>query len=337
MTPVHEAVLDVLGGGGALFFRGLADQVAAALSGSRVHATDQAVASAIWDLVWAGRLTNDTLAPLRTVLSTGRPVTPVDPPARRAAARTGARRPGGTGAGGRPAPAGRAVRSWLAPAGRRRAAAVPRRPGAAAGRELAGPRCRRAPGRRPSAAGGRCWPPRGGGPDPAAARAGHLAAGAARHRAARRGGRRAGAGRVQRDLPGAAGHGGRRPVPPGLLRRRARARPSSRCRARSTGCGRWPRSCRRPARRRMTRLARACRDRTRRARRRAAGPAGRRRCPSRTGTSGRAGARQPVPPRRTARTAGARRPGLARTAPPAAGRRAGPWPWRPRRDRHRWR
>ena len=28
MTPVHEAVLSVLGGGGALFFRGLADRVA---------------------------------------------------------------------------------------------------------------------------------------------------------------------------------------------------------------------------------------------------------------------------------------------------------------------
>src|SRR5208282_5883498 len=36
--------------------------------------TDQAVAAATWDLVWAGRLTNDTLAPLRTVLGTGRPV-----------------------------------------------------------------------------------------------------------------------------------------------------------------------------------------------------------------------------------------------------------------------
>ncbi|HEY6479920.1 MAG TPA: ATP-dependent helicase [Streptosporangiaceae bacterium] len=79
MTPVHEALLEVLGGGGALFFRGLSDQVAAALGGA--GGSDQAVASAIWDLVWAGRVTNDTLAPLRTVLSTGRPVTPVDTPA----------------------------------------------------------------------------------------------------------------------------------------------------------------------------------------------------------------------------------------------------------------
>ncbi|HKR68044.1 MAG TPA: DEAD/DEAH box helicase [Streptosporangiaceae bacterium] len=94
MTPVHEAVLEMLSGGGALFFRALADRVvdqlttsqastpgaASAADGSdavrRVRAlnrvNDQAVAAAIWDLVWAGLLTNDTLAPLRTLLSTGK-------------------------------------------------------------------------------------------------------------------------------------------------------------------------------------------------------------------------------------------------------------------------
>ena len=41
--------------------------------------TDQTLAAAIWDLVWAGRLTNDTLAPLRTVLGTGRPVADAGP------------------------------------------------------------------------------------------------------------------------------------------------------------------------------------------------------------------------------------------------------------------
>jgi ATP-dependent Lhr-like helicase len=66
MTPLHEALLAALDGGGALFFRALADRAG--------PAPDQAVAAAIWDLVWAGRLTNDTLAPLRTVLGTGRPV-----------------------------------------------------------------------------------------------------------------------------------------------------------------------------------------------------------------------------------------------------------------------
>jgi len=79
MTPVHDAVLAALDGGGALFFRALADRVAAELRGDGVSATalglsDQTFAAAIWDLVWAGRLTNDTLAPLRTVLGTGRPV-----------------------------------------------------------------------------------------------------------------------------------------------------------------------------------------------------------------------------------------------------------------------
>ncbi|MGO9160751.1 MAG: DEAD/DEAH box helicase [Streptosporangiaceae bacterium] len=92
MTPVHETVLAALDGGGALFFRALADRVAARLAadgaaahgaaahGAAAHgaaaATDQAVAAAIWDLVWAGRLTNDTLAPLRVVLGGGRPAAP---------------------------------------------------------------------------------------------------------------------------------------------------------------------------------------------------------------------------------------------------------------------
>jgi ATP-dependent helicase Lhr and Lhr-like helicase len=72
-TPLHEAVLGALSGGGALFFRTLADRVHALLPGA-APATDQALAAAIWDLVWGGRLTNDTLAPLRTVLGSGRPV-----------------------------------------------------------------------------------------------------------------------------------------------------------------------------------------------------------------------------------------------------------------------
>ena len=97
MTPVHEAVLAALDGGGALFFRALADRVDAQLRAAgdppgdpAVRAAapvpDQALAAAIWDLVWAGRLTNDTLTPLRTVLATGRPVAEAerDAPASRA-------------------------------------------------------------------------------------------------------------------------------------------------------------------------------------------------------------------------------------------------------------
>jgi len=75
MTPVHDAILAALEGGGGLFFRMIADRVAAMLKDHDWRGlSDMAVAAAIWDLVWAGRLTNDTLAPLRTVLGTGRPV-----------------------------------------------------------------------------------------------------------------------------------------------------------------------------------------------------------------------------------------------------------------------
>ena len=35
--------------------------------------TDAEVADAIWDLVWAGLLTNDTLGPLRVLLGGGQP------------------------------------------------------------------------------------------------------------------------------------------------------------------------------------------------------------------------------------------------------------------------
>jgi ATP-dependent helicase Lhr and Lhr-like helicase len=67
MTPLHTAVLEVLGGGGAMFFRMLSDRVAALLA-SPARPDDGEVAAAIWDLVWAGLLTNDTLTPLRLVL-----------------------------------------------------------------------------------------------------------------------------------------------------------------------------------------------------------------------------------------------------------------------------
>ncbi|MFC0508626.1 ATP-dependent helicase [Micromonospora costi] len=62
-TPLHEAVLDALADGQALFFRSLSDRVGST--------DDAALAAAVWDLVWAGHLTNDTLAPLRTVLGAG--------------------------------------------------------------------------------------------------------------------------------------------------------------------------------------------------------------------------------------------------------------------------
>ncbi|MFI6734476.1 ATP-dependent helicase [Nonomuraea sp. NPDC050451] len=65
MTPLHERVLELLGGGGALFFRGISDQLGSL--------DDTTLAAALWDLVWAGRISGDTLAPLRATLGTGRP------------------------------------------------------------------------------------------------------------------------------------------------------------------------------------------------------------------------------------------------------------------------
>ncbi len=90
MTPLHEAVLTVLDGGGGMFFRMLADRAAGLLpEAERRGLTGKAVAAAIWDLVWAGRLTNDTLAPMRTVLGTGRPVADAGRPPGRPRARAG--------------------------------------------------------------------------------------------------------------------------------------------------------------------------------------------------------------------------------------------------------
>ena len=71
MTPLHSAVLEALSGGGALFFRMLSDRVGGLLDGPAP--TDAETADAIWDLVWAGLLTNDTLGPLRVLLGGGPP------------------------------------------------------------------------------------------------------------------------------------------------------------------------------------------------------------------------------------------------------------------------
>ncbi len=60
-TPLHDAILDALNDGQALFFRGLTANLDA------VPAAE--VVAALWDLVWAGLVSNDTLGPLRTLLS----------------------------------------------------------------------------------------------------------------------------------------------------------------------------------------------------------------------------------------------------------------------------
>jgi ATP-dependent Lhr-like helicase len=74
-TPVQTEVLSALEGGAALFFRSLSD---------RVGGPDDAdLMTALWDLVWAGLVTNDTLAPLRTMLGRGRAPSRRRPPAGR--------------------------------------------------------------------------------------------------------------------------------------------------------------------------------------------------------------------------------------------------------------
>ncbi|WP_399930459.1 ATP-dependent helicase [Streptomyces kanamyceticus] len=69
LTALHQSVQDTLSGGYGLFFRQIADQVRAT---THPEASDPQLADAIWELAWSGRLTNDTLAPMRSLLGSGR-------------------------------------------------------------------------------------------------------------------------------------------------------------------------------------------------------------------------------------------------------------------------
>lgn len=62
-TELAQSVLDALSGGGAYFFRQLATAVGST--------DDQALSAALWSLVWAGRVSNDTLTPLRALTRGG--------------------------------------------------------------------------------------------------------------------------------------------------------------------------------------------------------------------------------------------------------------------------
>ncbi|GJF31846.1 DEAD/DEAH box helicase [Kitasatospora sp. NE20-6] len=64
VTPVHTELLSALAGGYGLLFRQLADRLP--------DTAESEVATALWDLVWAGYVTNDSLAPLRALLGSGR-------------------------------------------------------------------------------------------------------------------------------------------------------------------------------------------------------------------------------------------------------------------------
>ncbi|MFD8707938.1 ATP-dependent helicase [Kitasatospora sp. NPDC059648] len=65
LTPLHSALLQSLAGGYGLFFRQLVQQLPE-------ETAEPEVVKALWDLVWAGYVTNDTLAPLRALLGSGR-------------------------------------------------------------------------------------------------------------------------------------------------------------------------------------------------------------------------------------------------------------------------
>jgi ATP-dependent Lhr-like helicase len=92
---VHDAIRSLLAATGAIFW--------APLRAAAAGASDAEVLSALWDLVWAGEVTNDSLAPLRAVLGGG--VTAAS--ARRAAHTRRAPRPGRLARLGPPASAGR--------------------------------------------------------------------------------------------------------------------------------------------------------------------------------------------------------------------------------------
>jgi ATP-dependent Lhr-like helicase len=64
-SPLHEALLSTLDGG-ALFFRQLVERVSPLVEAAP---NDGDVVAALWDLVWAGHVTGDTLGPLRAQVS----------------------------------------------------------------------------------------------------------------------------------------------------------------------------------------------------------------------------------------------------------------------------
>ncbi|GAA5159995.1 MULTISPECIES: ATP-dependent helicase [Amycolatopsis] len=64
-SPLHAAILSTLEGG-ALFFRQLVDRVTLLVDKAPA---DGEVVAALWDLVWAGHVTGDTLGPLRALVS----------------------------------------------------------------------------------------------------------------------------------------------------------------------------------------------------------------------------------------------------------------------------
>jgi ATP-dependent Lhr-like helicase len=90
LSPLHISVMEALAPGGAWFFRQLATAIGST--------DDRALSAALWELVWSGRISNDTLAPLRALTRSGSTThRSRRPPPRARAART---RPGMPARGG---------------------------------------------------------------------------------------------------------------------------------------------------------------------------------------------------------------------------------------------
>ncbi|WP_121250908.1 ATP-dependent helicase [Nocardioides ferulae] len=86
-SELAQRVLDALAPGGAWFFRQLAEAV-----GEDGAVTDAELSAVLWELVWSGRISNDTLAPLRALSRTGGTHRPRRPPPRvRMSSTTGGR------------------------------------------------------------------------------------------------------------------------------------------------------------------------------------------------------------------------------------------------------
>jgi ATP-dependent Lhr-like helicase len=84
-SPLSAALLDLLGGGGGYFLR----QLSTALDVDSVPSEADLV-TALWDLVWAGRVSNDTFTPVRALLAGGRTAHKQrQPPARARTSRAG--------------------------------------------------------------------------------------------------------------------------------------------------------------------------------------------------------------------------------------------------------
>ncbi|WP_038466195.1 DEAD/DEAH box helicase [Arthrobacter sp. PAMC 25486] len=67
-TEFQQRLLDALGNGGAYFFHQLREMTA---DGPDQVASDSDLITALWELFWAGRISNDTFAPVRALLAGG--------------------------------------------------------------------------------------------------------------------------------------------------------------------------------------------------------------------------------------------------------------------------